>query len=136
MVRKSLKVNSALELNDAAICVQQGTTTELNLADLFRANRMRLKSVIFATLDETLKAYETSRCDAFTTDALSALRHAAQACQGGRSRGAARDHLQGAARSFCASRRRPMVSTSSVGALCDAQCRRAQRSVKKILKSR
>src|SRR5467141_827963 len=69
MVRKSLKVNSALELNDAAICVQQGTTTELNLADYFRANRMRLKSVIFATLDEALKAYETSRCDAFTTDA-------------------------------------------------------------------
>ena len=69
MVRKSLKVNSALELNDAAICVQQGTTTELNLADYFRANRMRLKSVIFATLDETLKAYETTRCDAFTTDA-------------------------------------------------------------------
>jgi general L-amino acid transport system substrate-binding protein len=69
MVRKSLKVNSALELNDAAVCVQQGTTTELNLADYFRANRMRLKSVIFATLDETLKAYETSRCDAFTTDA-------------------------------------------------------------------
>ena len=69
LIRKSLKVNSALELNDAAICVQQGTTTELNLADYFRANRMRLKSVIFATLDEALKAYETSRCDAFTTDA-------------------------------------------------------------------
>jgi len=69
MVRKSLKVNSALELNDAAVCVQQGTTNELNLADYFRANRMRLKSVTFATLDETLKAYETSRCDSFTTDA-------------------------------------------------------------------
>jgi len=69
MVRKSLKVNSALELNDAAVCVQQGTTTELNLADYFRLNRMRLKSVTFATLDETLKAYETGRCDAFTTDA-------------------------------------------------------------------
>jgi general L-amino acid transport system substrate-binding protein len=69
IVRKSLKVNSALELNDAAICVQQGTTTELNLADYFRANRMRLKTVIFATLDEALRAYETSRCDAFATDA-------------------------------------------------------------------
>src|SRR5712672_1152622 len=69
MVRKALKVNSALELNDAAVCVQQGTTTELNLADYFRANRMRLKSVIFATLAVALKAYETSRCDAFTTDA-------------------------------------------------------------------
>jgi general L-amino acid transport system substrate-binding protein len=69
MVRKSLKINSALELNDAAICVQQGTTTELNLADYFRANRMRLKTVTFATLDETLKAYESGRCDAFTSDA-------------------------------------------------------------------
>ena len=69
MVRKSLKINSALELNDAAICVQQGTTTELNLADYFRANRMRLKTVTFQSYDEALKAYETSRCDAFTTDA-------------------------------------------------------------------
>src|SRR3974390_2400228 len=69
IVRKVLKVNSALELGDASICVQQGTTTELNLADYFRANRMKLKTVTFATLDETLKAYETNRCDAFTTDA-------------------------------------------------------------------
>src|SRR5213593_1552886 len=43
MVRKALKVNSALELSDAAVCVQQGTTTELNLADYFRANNMKLK---------------------------------------------------------------------------------------------
>ncbi len=69
MVRKSLKVNSALELNDAAICVQQGTTTELNLADYFRANKMKLKTVTFATADEALKAYDASRCDAYTTDA-------------------------------------------------------------------
>jgi general L-amino acid transport system substrate-binding protein len=69
MIRKSLKVNSALELNDAAVCVQQGTTTELNLADYFRANRMRLKTVTFATLDESVKAYDTGRCDAYTTDA-------------------------------------------------------------------
>ena len=39
LVRKALKVNSALELNDAAVCVQQGTTTELNLADFFRTNK-------------------------------------------------------------------------------------------------
>src|SRR5262249_28949328 len=69
MVRKSLKVNSALELNDAAVCVQQGTTTELNLARFFRAHRVRLNPVPFETLDETLKPYGTSRCDAFTTDA-------------------------------------------------------------------
>lgn len=69
LIRKSLKVNSALELNDAAVCVQQGTTTELNLTDYFRANRIRLKTVTFATLDEALKAYDTGRCDAFTADA-------------------------------------------------------------------
>jgi general L-amino acid transport system substrate-binding protein len=68
MVRKSLKVNSALELNDASVCVQQGTTTELNLADYFRANNMSLKTVTFATADEAVKAYDTSRCDAYTTD--------------------------------------------------------------------
>ncbi|MHB2166141.1 amino acid ABC transporter substrate-binding protein [Alsobacter sp. R-9] len=69
MVRKSLKIASALELNGASVCVQQGTTTELNLADYFRANKLELKSVTFATSDETLKAYEAGRCDAFTTDA-------------------------------------------------------------------
>ncbi len=68
MVRKSLKVNSALELNDASVCVQQGTTTELNLADYFRANNMTLKTVTFATADEAVKAYDTSRCDSYTTD--------------------------------------------------------------------
>jgi general L-amino acid transport system substrate-binding protein len=69
IIRRVAKVNSALELNDATICVQQGTTTELNLADYFRANRMRLRSVTFATLDEAVRAYETDRCNAFTTDA-------------------------------------------------------------------
>jgi general L-amino acid transport system substrate-binding protein len=69
MVRKELKVNSALELNGAAVCVQQGTTTELNLADYFRANKMQYKSVTFATADEAVKAYDAKRCDAYTTDA-------------------------------------------------------------------
>jgi general L-amino acid transport system substrate-binding protein len=69
MVRKSLKVNSALELNGAAICVQQGTTTELNLADYFGAAKMQLKTVTFATANEAVKAYDAGRCDAYTTDA-------------------------------------------------------------------
>jgi general L-amino acid transport system substrate-binding protein len=69
IVRKALKINSALELSDAAVCVGQGTTTELNLADYFRANKMKLKTVTFVTNDETVKAYEAGRCDAFTTDA-------------------------------------------------------------------
>jgi general L-amino acid transport system substrate-binding protein len=68
MVHKALKVSSALELNDAAVCVQQGTTTELNLADYFRANHMSLKTVTFATADEAIKAYEAGRCDSYTTD--------------------------------------------------------------------
>ncbi len=69
MVRKALKVNSALELNGASVCVQQGTTTELNLADYFQAHKMQLKSVTFATANEAVKAYDAGRCDAYTTDA-------------------------------------------------------------------
>jgi len=69
MVRKALKVNSALELNGASVCVQQGTTTELNLADFFRAHKMQLKSVTFATANEAVKSYDAGRCDAYTTDA-------------------------------------------------------------------
>src|SRR5262249_1130136 len=69
IIRKDLKVNSALELNDATICVQQGTTTELNLADYFRTNKMRLKTVTFLQLEEALSAYESGRCNAYTTDA-------------------------------------------------------------------
>jgi general L-amino acid transport system substrate-binding protein len=69
MVKKSARIASALELNGASVCVQQGTTTELNLADYFRANKLELKAVTFATNDETVKAYEAGRCDAFTTDA-------------------------------------------------------------------
>ena len=68
MVRKSLKVNSALELNGASVCTQTGTTTELNLADFFRANNMKYEVIAFATADETVKAYEAGRCDVFTTD--------------------------------------------------------------------
>ena len=68
MVHKELKVSSALELNGAAVCVQQGTTTELNLADYFRSHNMTVKTVTFATVDEAVKAYDTGRCDSFTTD--------------------------------------------------------------------
>jgi general L-amino acid transport system substrate-binding protein len=69
MVRKKLGVDSALKLDGASICVQQGTTTELNLADYFRANNMKLEAVVFATDDEATKAYDAGRCDAYTTDA-------------------------------------------------------------------
>jgi general L-amino acid transport system substrate-binding protein len=69
MVRKKLNVTSALQLNGASVCTQQGTTTELNVSDYFRTNKMKYEVVAFATSEETLKAYEAGRCDAFTTDA-------------------------------------------------------------------
>jgi general L-amino acid transport system substrate-binding protein len=69
MVKKSMKVNSSLELSGASICTQTGTTTELNIADYFRNNKMKYEVVAFATADETLKTYESGRCDVFTTDA-------------------------------------------------------------------
>jgi general L-amino acid transport system substrate-binding protein len=68
LVKKSLKVNSALELNSASICVQTGTTTEQNLADYFKSNNMKYEVIAFGSADETVKAYESGRCDVFTSD--------------------------------------------------------------------
>ncbi len=68
MVHNKLNISSALELSGASICVQQGTTSELNLADFFHSHQMQYESVTFVTADEALKAYDTGRCDAFTTD--------------------------------------------------------------------
>jgi general L-amino acid transport system substrate-binding protein len=69
MVKKSLGVKSAKELKGASVCVQTGTTTELNLADFFRANKIDYKTVVFEKNDEVVAAYDAGRCDAFTTDA-------------------------------------------------------------------
>jgi general L-amino acid transport system substrate-binding protein len=68
MVKKSIGVKSAKELNGATVCVQTGTTTELNLADYFKANNMTYKPVVFEKLDETVQAYLAGRCDVYTTD--------------------------------------------------------------------
>jgi general L-amino acid transport system substrate-binding protein len=68
LIRKDRKVSSALELSGASICTQTGTTTELNVADFFRARNMKYEVVAFATADETVKAYEAGRCDVFTSD--------------------------------------------------------------------
>jgi len=69
IVRKELGVASALELQDAAICVQTGTTTELNMADYFRTNSIGYNPVVFEGHPEAVQAYDSGRCDAFTTDA-------------------------------------------------------------------
>ncbi len=68
MVRKSLGLKSALELDGASVCVITGTTTELNLGDYFRANKMKYSPVVFERLDETIAAYDKGRCDVFSTD--------------------------------------------------------------------
>src|SRR6201989_1103369 len=68
LVRKALKVNSALELNSASVCVQTGTTTEQNLADYFRGNNMKYEVIAFTSADENVKAYESGRADVFPSD--------------------------------------------------------------------
>ncbi len=68
LVQKSLGVKSALELDGASFCIQAGTTTELNLADYFRANKMSYTPITFDKSDETVKAFEAGRCDALTSD--------------------------------------------------------------------
>jgi general L-amino acid transport system substrate-binding protein len=68
LVKKGLKVNSALELNGASVCVQTGTTNEQNLADYFKGNNMKYEVIAFANADEAVKAYESGRCDVFTSD--------------------------------------------------------------------
>jgi general L-amino acid transport system substrate-binding protein len=69
IVRKDLNLASAEELADAAICVQTGTTTELNMADYFRTRNINYNPVVFEQLTETNQAYDSGRCDALTTDA-------------------------------------------------------------------
>ncbi|HXJ51088.1 MAG TPA: amino acid ABC transporter substrate-binding protein, partial [Burkholderiales bacterium] len=68
MVHRKLNVKSVKELNGATVCVQPGTTNELNLADYFRANGMKFRPVVIEKLEEVLNAYFVGRCDAFTTD--------------------------------------------------------------------
>ncbi|WP_114376276.1 amino acid ABC transporter substrate-binding protein [Elioraea thermophila] len=68
MVKRSLGVKSAKELDGATICVQPGTTTELNLTDWFRANNLRFTPVVIERLEEVNAAFFAGRCDALTTD--------------------------------------------------------------------
>jgi len=69
MVNKKLGVKSAKELNGATVCVQPGTTTELNVADYFRSNKMTFKPVVIEKVEEVRAAFFSGRCDVYTTDA-------------------------------------------------------------------
>ncbi len=68
MVPKSLGIKSAKELDGATVCIQAGTTTEMNLADYFRSNKMKFKAITFDTNDQVDKAFLAGRCDILTTD--------------------------------------------------------------------
>ncbi len=68
LVSKKLGVKSARELDGASVCIQAGTTTELNLADYFRANNMKYEPITYDTSDETVKGFEAGRCDVLTSD--------------------------------------------------------------------
>jgi len=69
MVSKKLGVKSAKELDGASICIQIGTTTEMNVSDYFAANGMTFKPVVFESADEATVIYDTGRADVYTTDA-------------------------------------------------------------------
>ncbi len=68
IVKKSLNVKSAMELSGAAVCVQTGTTTELNLADYFKSNNLQYNPVVFEKEADATTAYDSGRCDVYTTD--------------------------------------------------------------------
>ncbi len=68
MVRKSLGVTSAKQLDGASVCLQQGSTTELNVADFFRANSLRLNPVTFENVEEIRAAFIAGRCDVYASD--------------------------------------------------------------------
>ena len=68
MIWTEMNINSALELSGASICTNTGTTTELNVADYFRANNMEYELVAFEKSDEVVAAYDAGRCDVYTTD--------------------------------------------------------------------
>jgi len=69
LAKKALGVKSAMELDGASICIQTGTTTELNLADYFHANGMKYEAVTIETNEEARQNYNSGRCDVYTTDA-------------------------------------------------------------------
>jgi general L-amino acid transport system substrate-binding protein len=69
LVSKKLGVKSALELDGASICIQAGTTTELNLADYFRSNNMKYKTLSYDTAARSRQGFESGRCDLLTSDA-------------------------------------------------------------------
>lgn len=76
LVNKGIGVDDATQLDGATVCIQAGTTTELNLADYFRAKGMEFKPIVFDTSEQTVQGFASGRCDVLTSDRsqLAALR--------------------------------------------------------------
>ena len=126
MVPRARKIDSALELDGSKVCVQAGTTTELNLADYFRANNMKYEESSSPKLDDVVKAYNEGKCDVLTTDVSQLYALRLKLAKPGRPRHPARRHLEGAARARGAPARRRLADDREVDALRDAQRRRAR----------
>ena len=76
LVNKGIGVDDATQLDGATVCIQAGTTTELNLSDYFRAKGMEYKPIVFDTSEQTVQGFASGRCDVLTSDRsqLAALR--------------------------------------------------------------
>jgi len=76
LINKGIGVDDATQLDGATVCIQAGTTTELNLADYFRAKGMEFKPIVFDTSEQTVQGFASGRCDVLTSDRsqLAALR--------------------------------------------------------------
>jgi len=68
MVRKAANINSAKKLNNVKVCLETGTTTELNLRDYFNANKLKYEQIGFTKSDDAIAAYDAGRCEVYTTD--------------------------------------------------------------------
>ena len=108
MVTKALGVASAKELDGATVCIQTGTTTELNLADFFRVNNMSYEPVPIETNTEAEQKYLAGACDAYTTDASGLAATRATFENPKEPHHPARDYLEGAARPGGPARRQPV----------------------------
>lgn len=121
LVNRKLGVSSARELKDATVCIQSGTTNELNVADYFRAHGIRYKAVLDDSYEKSARALEAGQCDVLSSDQSQALRPAPEAGQAGAVRGAAGSDLQGAARPGRAAGRRSLVQHRSLDPVRPAQ---------------
>ncbi len=101
MIRKDLGVDSALKLDGASICTEQGTTTEQNVADYFGAHNIKYEPVVIDSADGILKAFETGRCDVYTTDASALYAQRLKLCRAGRLYGVAGGYFKRAAWPRC-----------------------------------